>query len=149
MCIHQHQNGINKSSRAEGWEQRSRIPCHATCLLHLFAIHWPFTNKSKIFREYVGIVIKLAAYYKHYLELQAKVSSSDDIQAFESSIAQYKKENCDCGKGKLHTTGTKTRQAFKQIFSAPKSMLSTFRHKNSKNEVQGNDDDEKGLRTLK
>ncbi|KAK6513083.1 hypothetical protein TWF506_009247 [Arthrobotrys conoides] len=108
-----------------------------------------FTNKSRIFREYSGIVMKHAVYNKQRLDLQAKGFNLEAILPLDASTVQIKKENREAGEEKPHNIGAKARHVFQQILSGPKSMLSTFRHKATKTELEDKEDNEQETRSSK
>ncbi|EGX44066.1 hypothetical protein AOL_s00210g227 [Orbilia oligospora ATCC 24927] len=125
--------------RADGKEEE------LTNMLRVFCVYLDyidaFTNKSKIFREYAGIVMKHAVYARQILELQLNGFDLEVVLPLGASTVRIKKYNRESqnSKEKPLTVGKKARKALQQMFSNSKSILSAFRHKTSKPEPQDND----------
>ncbi|KAF3226329.1 hypothetical protein TWF106_000824 [Orbilia oligospora] len=131
--------------RADGKEEELTNMLRVLCV-YLDYID-AFANKSKIFREYAGIVMKHAVYARQILELQLNGFDIEVVLPLGASTVRIKKYNRESEnlKEKPLTVGKKARKALQQMFSNSKSILSAFRHKTSQPEPQDNDQDKEEI----
>ncbi|KAK6337086.1 hypothetical protein TWF718_009872 [Orbilia javanica] len=90
-----------------------------------------FVNHSSVFRTYAGIITKLAAQHKQNRQPQTEASNQENAETLNSSDFREAKEERKDEKPESRKAQMKARQAFRQMFFDPKSMLYNFRHKNT------------------
>ncbi|KAK6343605.1 hypothetical protein TWF730_011196 [Orbilia blumenaviensis] len=113
--------------KSEGDESRYHDVMRVLCIYLEYIV--AFTHNSNLFRQYVGLITKLAAKREAYTKHQTGFPTLERVHVLDDANSRGKNETWDGRKGKAGNIGSKTRHVLRKFFSAPKLMLSTFSQK--------------------